>query len=107
MLNEMREILKIELSRQQNFDNWHGISKESIYKHLVEPYEVDVFGEGKVDPVTRMSVVPKEREAPTAGYLIAYEKVTEEWCLIEMLKDGTYYCDTAGDSSLFEALSNM
>ncbi len=97
MLNEMREMLRIELSRHQNFDNWHGISKDNIYKHLVEPYEVDVFGESKVDPATKMWVVLKEREEPTAGYLIAYEKVTEEWRLIEILKDGTYYCDTAGD----------
>jgi len=105
--NDIKEILEFELSQNQKFDNWHGISKANLSNRLVDPYEVNVFGEDKVDPPTKMWLVLKERENESEGYLIAYEQAAKEWYLVEILDDGTYFCDTAGDSSLFEALSNM
>jgi hypothetical protein len=85
------------------FDNWHGIVKENLPQHLIEPYLVAVDYSGWRVP---MWVVLHEHLVEPHGYSIAFCAESDEWCLIE--KEGSgYRCDVKGDPCLADALSNM
>ncbi len=105
--SEIQKFLKNELAKDEGFDNWHGINKNNLYDHLVEPYLVTVYsGEDGTDP-TDMWIVLYEYPKEVKGYLVGYCPSSKEWCLIEKLQNDMYLCDIAGDESLAEALSNM
>ncbi len=105
--DKIQSVLTRELEKRDRFENWHGITAENLTAHLVEPYSVTVVADGDGTDPTVMWIVLRELLDESAGYLIAYCPSQKEWCLVERLGYGTYLCDTAGDKSLADALSNM
>jgi hypothetical protein len=105
---EIRALLAEELGKDEAFDNWHGITRDNLQNHLVEPFLVTAsVDEGGHTDTEEMWVVLRERAAEASGYLIAYCPSSREWCLVERLENGVYLCDTAGEASLAAALSSM
>jgi hypothetical protein len=104
---EFNRYLYGELAKKENFDNWHGIRSENLKEHLVDPYPVTVFAHEDGSDPEEMWIVLYEYPGEEKSFLIGYCPTSEEWCLIEKLGDGRYLCDTVGDGSLAEALSNM
>ena len=93
--------------KAEKFDNWHGISAINLKDHLIDPYLVTVYSDTDGSDAIDMWIVLNEYAQEEKGYLIGYCPTSKEWCLVEKLDDRNYFCDTAGDSSLAVALSNM
>ncbi len=104
---EIENILTGELSKQEEFDNWHGITRTNIKSFLVEPYPVTVISEMDGSNPREMWIVLSECKDESAGYLIAYCPSEQEWRLVEKLNDGRYLSDIEGDKALAVILDSM
>jgi hypothetical protein len=104
---EIETMLTEEFSKQETFDNWHGITRTNIKSFLVEPYRVTVISEVDGSDPREMWIVLSEYKDESAGYLIAYCPSEQEWRLVEKLNDGRYLSDVAGDKSLAVILDYM
>lgn len=99
---EIKNLVGESLSELDEFNNFHGITKENINSFVVPPYQVIVDPDDLETEKRNMWVVLN----PPGNYLIAYDIFHKGWSVIESGSSNEYVQVVVG-SSLAEALDGM
>ena len=104
--SEVKKLLEEELARGEPFNNWHGITSESVRSCLVEPFPVRTDPDDLETQPRTMWVVLQEHRDPRDGYVVVYDPLSTEWIVAEHVKGDDYIAVIAG-SSLAQALDGI
>ena len=99
---EAQDLLKSELNRLGQFNNFHGITEESLEKFTLPPYKVLVDPDDLETEERYMWVVLKISEQT----LIAIDPLEKGWSVLHPLH-GDKFVQVIGEESLAEALDGM
>lgn len=100
--DEVNLLLNEELNRLDEFDNYHGITKDNLNKFLIDPYQVLVDPDDLETDERNMWVVLKLSEQS----LVAIDPLDKSWSVLHPLQKGKFI-KTIGEETLAEALDGM
>jgi hypothetical protein len=105
-LRDIKEIVRLELARNEPFDSSHGITRQNLQEFLVEPFSVHVDPDDTRSSPREMWVVLQKGRTPADGYVVVYDPTTQSWGFAEQTSEREYSL-VCRASSLATALSSM
>jgi hypothetical protein len=103
---DIKQVVQQELARNEPFDSSHGITRQNLHEHLVEPFSVRIDPDDAKSPPRAMWVVMQEGRTPADGYVVVYDPATQSWGFAEQVRGSDYTLVCRADS-LATALSSM
>ena len=89
--SNIRDLIECELRSGKPFSTFHGITPDTIYSFLIEPFAIRTHPYLSEMPQRDMWIVLREHRPPsTVGFVIVYDLVTKAWGIAELTANGEY-----------------